>query len=100
NGKKTAQYAYREYKVTRDLDEKGKETSRETETWETIGLVGSSYRKLVARNDQPLSAKEQKREDDRLHKEEALRKRETPEQRRRRLFTLRTASLFRTSAWR
>jgi hypothetical protein len=86
-GAKARQYAYREYKVDRDLDGKGKETGKRTETWDVIGLEGSTYRKLVMRNDQPLPPKEQKREDDRMQKEAELRKRETPDERRRRLFS-------------
>src|SRR5689334_1580333 len=87
NNAKMRQYAYREYKVTWDLDKNGKETDRRTETWEVIGLEGSAYRKLVQRDDKPLSSKEQKREDERLRKEAELRRKETPEERRRRLFS-------------
>jgi hypothetical protein len=87
NNAKEQQYAFREYKVTRELDDKGKETGRKSETWEIIGLEGSTYRKLVMRNDMPLGSKEQKREDDRLKKETALRKKETPEQRHNRVLS-------------
>jgi hypothetical protein len=51
------------------LDKDGKETGRETETWEVMGLEGSWYRKLVTQNDKPLPPKVQKREDDRLRQE-------------------------------
>jgi hypothetical protein len=87
NDAKTQQYAFREYKVVREIDANGKETGRKTETWEVIGLEGSTYRKLVMRNDMPLVPKEQKREDDRLKKETALRKKETPDQRRNRVLS-------------
>jgi hypothetical protein len=87
NGAKARQYAYREYKVTRQLDRNGQETGRETWTWDVIGLEGSTYRKLVMKNDKPLPPKEQQREDERLRKETELRKKETPEQRRRRTFS-------------
>ena len=85
NSEKIREYTYREYKVTQELDKDGKETHRQSETWDVIGLEGSTYRKLILRNDQPLEPKEQKREDERLAKETALRRKETPEQRRKRL---------------
>ncbi len=78
NRDKARQYAFREYYVNRELNGNGKETDRETEAWEIIGLEGSTYRKLVMRNDKPLSAKEEKREDQRLAQE--------AERRRNRLF--------------
>ena len=88
NAEKARQYAYREYQITQERDKNGKETDRKTETWDVIGLEGFTYRKLILRNDQPLPLKEQKREDERLAKETAQRKKETPEQRRKRLFSL------------
>ena len=88
NSEKVREYTYREYKVTQEIDKDGKETHRQTETWDVIGLEGSTYRKLILRNDHPLPLKEQKREDERLAKETAQRKKETPEQRRKRLFSL------------
>src|SRR5262245_21577555 len=88
NNSKRRQYAYREYKVNRDFDKNGKETGRETETWEVIGLEGSTYRKLIMRNDKPLPHKEQRREDERLVKETERRKKETPEERRRRTLSI------------
>jgi len=69
NGPKARQYLYREYAVTTELNEKGETTGRHTETWEAIGLEGSEYRKLIQRDDKPLTAKEQKQEDERLRKE-------------------------------
>jgi hypothetical protein len=81
------QYAYRQYVVDHDRNDSGKETGRKTTTWEIIGLEGSSYKRLVQRNDKALDAKEQKHEDDRLKKETALRRSESPEQKRHRLFS-------------
>jgi hypothetical protein len=74
NSEKISQYAYREYKVTQQVDKNGKESDRHTETWDVIGLEGSTYRKLILRDDQPLAPKEQKREDERLAQETARRK--------------------------
>jgi len=69
NGPKARQYLYREYTVTTELNEKGEPSSRHTETWEAIGLEGSEYRRLVQRDDKPLTSKEQKQEDEKLRKE-------------------------------
>jgi hypothetical protein len=69
NRPKAQQYLYREYIVSTEINEKGQPSNRHTETWETISLEGSEYRKLVQRDDQPLTAKEQKQEDEKLRKE-------------------------------
>ena len=87
NSEKLRQYAYRAYNVTQQKDKNGKDTERRTETWDVIGLEGSTYRKLIQRNDRPLDPKEQKSEDERLAKETALRRTQTPEQRRKRLLS-------------
>lgn len=69
NEPKTKQYLYREYVVSTHLNEKGEPSNRHTETWEAISLEGSEYRKLIQRDDRPLTAKEQKQEDERLRAE-------------------------------
>ncbi len=69
NEAEALQYLYREYIVTTEIDEKGKATNRHTQTWESIRLEGSEYRKLIQRDDRPLTAKQQKEEDERLRKE-------------------------------
>jgi len=76
NGPKARQYLYREYTVTTELDGKGEPSSRHTQTWEAIGLEGSEYRRLVQRDDKPLTAKEQKQEDEKLRKETDRRRKE------------------------
>ena len=73
--------------VTRQLDKAGKETERHSETHDVIGLEGSTYSKLILRDDKPLTPAEQKREDSRLAQETERRRKETPEQRRNRLFS-------------
>jgi hypothetical protein len=88
NRKAVEQYAYREQVTHRELNIDGKVLRTNTETWEIIGLEGSSYRRLTARNDQPLSAKEQKREDERMRAEAGRRRSETPDQRRKRLLSV------------
>jgi len=87
NEEKVRQYAYRERQITRMVDKNGKETDSHSETWDVIGLEGSMYRRLVMKDDKPLPAKEEKREEERLRKESERRKKETPEQRRNRVFS-------------
>jgi hypothetical protein len=94
NSVKVRQYTFHEYKVNRELDKDGKETGRETETWEVMGLEGSWYRKLVTQNDKPLPPKVQKREDDRLRQEAERRKRETPDERKKRLLSFSYSFIF------
>jgi hypothetical protein len=88
NSKKARAFAYTETIVDREFDAQGKEKERSSETWEVIGLEGSPYRKLVKRNDSPLSAKEQAKEDERLREETDKRRAESSEQRGRRLFSI------------
>jgi len=76
NEPKTREYVYRERIVTDEFNEKGESSNRHTETWEAIGLEGSEYRKLIQRDDMPLSTKEQKKEDERLRKETEKRRKE------------------------
>jgi hypothetical protein len=47
-------------------DGKGRETSRDSETYDFMFLEGAPYAKLIARNDQPLSAAENAKEDEKL----------------------------------
>ena len=76
NEPKTREYVYRERTVTDEFNEKGESSNRHTETWEAIGLEGSEYRKLIQRDDMPLSTREQKKEDERLRKETEKRRKE------------------------
>ena len=87
NNPKASLYAYREHIINLQVGKNGKETDRRTETWDVIGLEGSSYRRLMERNDRALPPKEQKREDERMAKEADKRRKETAEQRRNRTFS-------------
>ena len=78
-------YTYLQRMETRLLDGSGKVTHTQTQTWDVTFLEGSLYQRLVARNDQPLSPKEQKKEEDKLRKMLEQRRKETPEQRQRRI---------------
>ena len=74
-------YTYLQREVESDLDGSGKPKSTEIRTWDVTLLEGSPYRRLVARNDQPISAEEQKQEADKLQWSIEQRRKETPEQR-------------------
>jgi hypothetical protein len=78
-------YTYLERDEERELDGAGKIKSTQSQTWDVTLLEGSPYRRLVARNDQPLSPKEQKKEEDKLRKSNEQRRKETAEQRQRRI---------------
>lgn len=78
-------YTYLQRQETRELDHTGQVKSRKIETWDITLLEGSPYRRLVARNDQPLSPEDQKAEEERLRWNNAQRRMETAEQRAERL---------------
>jgi hypothetical protein len=78
-------YTYLQHLELRILDGSGKVKSTQTQTWDVTFLEGSLYQRLVARNDQPLSPKEQKKEEDKLRKMTEQRRKETNEQRERRI---------------
>jgi hypothetical protein len=78
-------YTYLQRQDVRELDRGGQVKNRKIETWDITLLEGSPYRRLVARNDQPLSPEEQKAEEERLRLSNEQRRKETSEQRARRL---------------
>jgi hypothetical protein len=78
-------YTYLERREERELDGSGKVKNTEVQTSDVTLLEGSPYRRLVARNDQPLSPKEQSKEEDKLRKSIEERRKETKEERERRI---------------
>lgn len=61
-------YTMVEHKVAREFDDSGRVRSVNSETRDWTFVDGEPFRRLIARNDQPLSPGEQKKEDDRLLK--------------------------------
>jgi len=61
-------YTYQARQVIQFLDKNGKVTGTKTETHEFSIIFGKQYKKLIARDDMPLSAKEQKKEEEKLNK--------------------------------
>src|SRR3954454_25215737 len=78
-------YTYLQRQEQRDTDSNGRVKKTESTTFDVTLLEGSPYRRLVARNDRPLSAKEQQQEEAKLQKSIEERRGETPEQRDRRV---------------
>lgn len=78
-------YTFLQRQEQRDLDSSGKLKKTGSETFDVTLLEGSPYRRLVARDDQPLSPKDQRKEEEKLQKSIADRRMETPEQRQRRV---------------
>jgi len=78
-------YTYLERQLERQFDGSGKVKQQTLRTWDVTVQEGSPYRRLVARNDQPLSAEEQEREQQKLEHSIDDRRKETKEQRDRRI---------------
>jgi len=78
-------YTYLERQLDRQFDGAGKVKQQTLRTFDVTLQEGSPYRRLVARNDQPLSAEEQQHEQEKLAANIEERRHETKEQRERRL---------------
>jgi hypothetical protein len=86
-------YTYTVREETRKLDSANAVKSTESKTWEVIPLAGGPpFRRLIERDDRPLSPKEEqeqaaarKKQEDERRKRQEVRERETPEQRQKRL---------------
>jgi len=85
NAEVARNYTYLERDVESDLDNAGRPKNQQIRTWDVTLQEGSPYRRVVARNDQPLSASEQQQEAEKLEKSIELRRKETAEQRQRRI---------------
>ena len=85
NDLKQRDYAYLQREEEHKLDGQGNEKSRETRDYEIMMLYGQGVRRLIARNDKPLSAGEAAKEEKKIQEVMRKRERETPEQREKRL---------------
>jgi len=82
------QYTFVQRSEERTLDAKGNVKSRESHTFDVTMLEGAPYSRLIAKDDKPLSAKDEKKEQERLdksmredEKERAKRRAETEKRR-------------------
>src|ERR1039457_6844505 len=78
-------YTYLEREETRELDGSGKLKNLAVHTYDVTLLEGSPYRRLVALNDQPLTAKEQKKEEEKLRQSNVARSAATEQQKQQRI---------------
>jgi hypothetical protein len=77
-------YTFLERQVRRTFSE-GRVAGTRIRTYDVTMQDGSPYRRLIAENDQPLDAKRQRDEEEKLRKSIAARQSETGEQRQKRL---------------
>jgi hypothetical protein len=78
-------YTYLQRQEQREMDSSGKLKRKECRTYDVTMQEGSPYRRLVARDDHPLPASEQAREQEKLRWSVEQRKKEMPEARARRV---------------
>src|SRR5215468_3115663 len=64
NEKKQRDYTYVERQQMRRLDGKGEVKSTEINTYDVLQIYSEQVRKLIAKNDKPLSEKDAKKEDE------------------------------------
>jgi hypothetical protein len=85
NTKRQQDYTYSQRIEKRRLDGKGRVKSTESETFEVMVIAREQVRRLVAKNDKPLSAKEARKEEERIDKLVDKYTRESDSDRRKRL---------------
>jgi hypothetical protein len=85
NSQNWLNYTYLEHQVQRQFDSAGKVKTQTIRTFDVTNLEGSPYRRLVARDDQPLSPQEQQAEEEKLQRSIVERRNEPKEQRDRRI---------------
>src|SRR5437867_13325869 len=85
NHKLARNYTFVEREEERELDDKGKVMKTESNTYDVTLLQGSPYRRWMLKNDQPLSAKDEKKEKEKLEKSIEERQHESESKRAKRL---------------
>jgi hypothetical protein len=78
-------YVYTLTEVDEKLDSNGNIKSKTVNTWEVMVLDGSEYKKLIARNGKPLSAKAQAAEEKKFWAEKWRREHQSPSEREKRI---------------
>ncbi|HEY6765373.1 MAG TPA: hypothetical protein VI386_11420 [Candidatus Sulfotelmatobacter sp.] len=84
NEKLLRDYTYIERDVENKLDGGGQTKSTETKTFEVLVIYGEQVQRLVAKNDNPLDAKEAAKEEDKIQKIIDRRRNESDDQRKKR----------------
>ena len=85
NAKRARNYTFLQRTEDRDLDAKGQVRSKKSKTHDVTLLEGSAYRRLIERDDHPLSPEEEKLEQAKLRQSIEDRRHETEAQRAKRL---------------
>ena len=85
NWKLARNYTFLQRTEERQIDSDGRVKSKEVKTYDVTLLEGSPYIRLLERDDHPLPAAEEKKEQAKLARSIADRMKETPERRRRRI---------------
>jgi len=78
-------YTFLERMQQDSLDSSGAVKSSKSETHEIMVLYGEPFERTVAKDDKPLSQKEQKKQDEEFERETSKRKNESPEERQKRI---------------
>lgn len=85
NDKKLRDYTYLERQQVRRIDGKGQVKSSEIKTYDVMEIYGERVEKLISKDDKPLSAKDAKKEDDKIQKLIDKRRNESDADREKRL---------------
>jgi hypothetical protein len=85
NARRARDYTWTGQRVERQVDASGKVKSEKREAWETIILYGEAHRKYTERDSKPLSAGELRKQQEKLDKEVAKLRDESPQQKQQRL---------------
>jgi hypothetical protein len=85
NDSKQHNYTYVQREVEQQLDGKGSVKSTETKTYEVMVLYDEQVKRLVAKNDQPLSSKDAAKEEQNIQKIIEKHKNEDDDDRRKRI---------------
>jgi hypothetical protein len=84
NQKQVRDYTYIAREVENKLDGKGETKSTETKTYEVMEIYGEPVQRLIAKNDQPLDAKQAAKEEEKIQKIIDKRKNESKADRQKR----------------
>lgn len=85
NQRKLANYTWQQRSVVRSLSNSADLKKTETKVTEHFNIDGSSYRKVIERDGKPLSGDAARKEQERMDKEIAKRRSESPGQRQKRV---------------
>ena len=85
NYKKERDYTYIERDVENSMGGKGEVKSTEVRTYEIVDIYGEQVRRMIAKDDKPLDAREAAKEEDKIQKIVDKRKNESEDERKKRL---------------